>query len=125
MDVSSESVAAPAGEHWTEAGLCRWVGQAKPGEILVYHRGFLAVDASDPGASERQRQDLLRVASRARSLAAQGVVHLLQRRHGPNDFAYLLVVRSHPANRGCGGTPARQRLAATSPMKPVVAAAPA
>ena len=29
-----------------EIGLCAWIAQAEPGETLVYHRGFLAVDAT-------------------------------------------------------------------------------
>lgn len=98
MDLSS-GLGAASRERWTEAGLCRWVGQAVPGDTAAYHHGFLAVDVSDPGLSEVKRRDLLRVASRARSLAAQGVVHLVQRRHGPDDFAYLLVVRPRPAGR--------------------------
>ena len=99
MDVSSRPDAAPR-RRWTEPELCRWVGQAAPGNTLVYHRGFLAVDASDAGLDERGRRDLLRVAGRARSLAAQGAVHLLQRRHGPDDFAYMLVVRPRPVDIG-------------------------
>lgn len=29
-----------------EVGLCAWIAQAEPGETLIYHRGFLAVDAT-------------------------------------------------------------------------------
>ena len=29
-----------------EVGLCAWIAQAEPGETLIYHRGFLAVDAA-------------------------------------------------------------------------------
>lgn len=29
-----------------EVGLSAWIAQAAPGEALVYHRGFLAVDAT-------------------------------------------------------------------------------
>ena len=106
MDVSSGPDAAPR-RRLTEAELCRWVGQAVPGDTLVYHRGFLAIDACGPGLDERGRRDLLRVAGRARSLAAQGAVHLLQRRHGPHDFAYMLLVRPRPVDVGRAPNAAR------------------
>jgi hypothetical protein len=28
-----------------EISFCAWVAQAEPGEVLIYHRGFLVVDA--------------------------------------------------------------------------------
>jgi hypothetical protein len=47
-----------AGPALDEVGLAAWIAQAEPGEALVYHRGFLAVDATvgrlEPPA-DRQR----------------------------------------------------------------------
>jgi hypothetical protein len=32
-----------------ETDLCGWIGQAALGDILEYHRGFLALDTASPG----------------------------------------------------------------------------
>ena len=50
-----------------ETDLCAWIGQAAPGDILEYHRGFLALDTASPGTHlpERDRIELLRLARRA------------------------------------------------------------
>jgi hypothetical protein len=82
----------------TEATLCAWLGMAAPGDAIVYHRGFLTIDlASDVQLlSDRARKELGRVASRARLLASQGLVHLVQRRNGPDDFSYLMIARPRP-----------------------------
>jgi len=85
----------------TEAELCGWLGSALPGERLVYHRGHLALDGS-PSArrlGERERAALLRLAGRARGLAEQGLAHLVQERHGPDDYSYILVARPKPRAR--------------------------
>ena len=37
---------APIHASTDEIAFCAWVAQAEPGETLVYHRGFLAVDAT-------------------------------------------------------------------------------
>lgn len=77
---------------------CAWVAQAEPDEALEYHRGFLALDRlpalSELGDAEALR--LARVAERALHAAEQGLVHLVQRRHGAADFAYLAVARPRP-----------------------------
>jgi hypothetical protein len=54
----------------SEIELCAWVAQAEPGAVLEYHRGYLAHD-----------------------LAERGLVHLVQRRHGPEDYSYFAVAR--------------------------------
>lgn len=82
----------------TEAALCTWIGQASTGDRIAYHRGFLAWDIAPemqmlPG---RARAELARVASRARNLAQAGAVHLVQRREGPADYTYLIIVRLRP-----------------------------
>lgn len=38
----------------TEIDLCGWIGQAAPGDILEYHRGFLALDTMAQGTRLHQ-----------------------------------------------------------------------
>lgn len=79
----------------TETIFCAWYGSAVPGDRIVYHRGFLAVDASPLTSTvpDAERRALLRVAERALQLAQDGLVHLVQRRMGDGDFTYLAVAR--------------------------------
>ena len=75
-----------------EIDLCAWLGQAVPGDILEYHRGFLALDGT-PQASrldDKARRELVRVGQRAFWAAEQGLVHLVQRRIGPFLCPWLL-----------------------------------
>ena len=79
----------------TEGALADWVGRAFPGDVLQYHRGFLAVDAS-PVLSrlpERDRSELSRIADCALAAAAEGFADLLQRSHGIDDYSYLIIAR--------------------------------
>jgi hypothetical protein len=103
----SEVAAKP--RQLTEVELCTWLGEALPGAKLVYYRGYLAVDcnsATSPLAAE-DRAELARVARRARIAEEMGLVHLIQRRHGPTDYSYIIItrVRSKPPR-----TPARIRM---------------
>lgn len=95
-----------------EPALCAWVGQAMPGDVVEYHRGFLARDRTDVGKpmTRSERDGLVRTADRARLLAAQGLVHLVQRRHGPEDYGYLAVARPRPGRdvRLAAAVPARE-----------------
>jgi len=79
----------------TEIELCGWIGQASPGAALEYHRGFLALDtvAAAKRLPEEQRAELLRVARRAMWASEQELVHLVQRRLGPDCFSYLAIAR--------------------------------
>ncbi|HXF88168.1 MAG TPA: hypothetical protein VNK48_07445 [Xanthobacteraceae bacterium] len=81
-----------------EIDLCGWIGQAMPGDMLEYHRGFLALDVTEHGTrlAERDRTELARVARRAWWAAELGLVHLVQRRHGPDDYGYLAIARPKP-----------------------------
>lgn len=84
--------------HLTEVELCGWLGQASPGDILEYHRGFLALDR-EPHAgrlSAKDRAELVRMAGRAHWAAERGLAHLVQRRYGPDDYSYLLIARPRP-----------------------------
>jgi hypothetical protein len=79
----------------TEIDLLAWLGQAKAGDVLEYHQGFLALDRSSrkDSVKERERAALGRVASQAMRLAEHGLVHLLQRRVGSEHFSYLAIAR--------------------------------
>jgi hypothetical protein len=85
-----------------EADLCAWLGAALPGDSLVYHRGFLAVDCdyAISHLSKPERTRLTLVARRARLAEERGLVHLIQRRHGPDDYDYLIVARRRPRSQG-------------------------
>ena len=82
----------------TEIGLLAWLSQAQAGDILEYYRGFLAadVDARSGCLSGHDRTELVRVRRRAFWASETGRAHLVQRRHGPSDFSYLLVARPYP-----------------------------
>ena len=79
----------------TEIDLLAWFGQAAVGDVLEYHRGFLALDRSSCGdpTGEHDRIALGRVAICALRLADGGLVHLLQRRLCSDRFSYLAVAR--------------------------------
>jgi hypothetical protein len=82
----------------SEIEFCGWLGQAGPGETLEYYRGFLLVDASQHGGRlpEQDRVELTRVARRAWLASEQKLIHLVQRRHGPDDYSYLAIARPKP-----------------------------
>jgi len=79
----------------TEIALCSWLGQAEPGDVFEYYRGFLGVDLTTFGnpMSSKIRAVLARTSARAYDLAERGFVHLVQRRVGPDTFAYLAIAR--------------------------------
>ncbi len=83
---------------YTEIELCGWLGQAPPGDILQYHRGFLALDREPHHArmAKKDRDELIRMCRRAHWAAEQGLAHLVQRRHGDGDYSYLMIARRHP-----------------------------
>ena len=92
------SIFGAAGPALDEIGLSAWIAQAEPGETLVYHRGFLAVDtfgSASPLSPER-RSTLRRTANAALRAAEQDLVHLVQARIGPDQFAYIAVARPKP-----------------------------
>jgi hypothetical protein len=79
----------------TEIDLCGWLGQTSPGDSIEYHRGFLAVDIIPHGSRlpEKDRLELGRIARRAWWASERGLAHLIQRRHGPDDYSYIIVAR--------------------------------
>lgn len=92
------SLFGAAGPLLDEVGLSAWIAQAAPGEALVYHRGFLAVDTTGSGQKlgiERQAA-LRKLAAAALRAAESDLVHLVQARLGPDHFAYIAVARPKP-----------------------------
>jgi hypothetical protein len=83
----------------SEIDLCGRLRQAEPGEMLEYYRGFLVVDAIPHGSRlpEPDRAELNRVARRAIWAAERGIAYLVQRRHGPDDYSYLVIARPRPS----------------------------
>ena len=79
----------------TEIALCSWLGQAEPGDVFEYHQGFLGVDLTPFGNSMgfKALAELAHTSARAYDLAERGFVHLVQRRIGPDTFAYLAIAR--------------------------------
>ncbi len=82
----------------SEIELCAWLGQALPGDVLQYYRGFLALDTVPHShrLREHERIELIKVARRCRWASEKRLVHLLQRRLGIDDYTYVLVARPRP-----------------------------
>jgi len=93
---------AADGDILTLNAFCDRLAAAAPGETLTYYVGMLAHDcgAMSLVLPEPRRLELCAIASRALQLAEAGRVHLLQRRLGPERFAYLAVVRPQPRRIG-------------------------
>lgn len=69
-----------------------WLAKAKPGDRFEYHRGFLAVDLGGESKKRKFERRALRELSDAVLRAGQmGLVRLVQRRRGPEDYHYLAV----------------------------------
>ncbi len=98
----------------TETDLCDWLGQADPGDSILYHRGFLALDVAvvHRRLPEPERRNLLRVANRAAWAADNGLAHLIQRRHGTDDFSYFAILRPRPRTRSAALTALLAEMAA-------------
>jgi hypothetical protein len=78
--------------------LAAWAVSAAPGKQMTYWRGHLAQDIWPlaAGLPEAERQQLREVGRLAWALAQDGYLHLLQRRLGPNEWAYIAVARAKP-----------------------------
>lgn len=79
----------------SEITLMAWVDVAEPGAQLAYHNGFLVVDTTVNVSvlAKSQREGLRATADAAYRLAELGRVHLVQKRLGPDRFAYLVIAR--------------------------------
>lgn len=73
-----------------------WLGQASPGERLEYHLGFLAMETATLIVSAPERSRLIALAAAAHRAYEADLVHLVQRRLGPDRFAYLAIARTKP-----------------------------
>ena len=75
-----------------------WLLTAEAGDVLEYHRGFLAIDRLPPGSRlhAQDASELDRVAKAAMAAADAGRAHLVQRRHGEGDYSYLIAARARP-----------------------------
>ena len=82
----------------SEIEFCAWVAQAAPGDQLEYHSGFLVLDVFPMFSrlSNAARTTLRGLGSRAFWAAELGLVHLVQERVGPDQFAYIAVARPKP-----------------------------
>jgi hypothetical protein len=82
----------------SEFELRAWAIHAQPGDVLEYHRGFLAIDRTPlgPPMSDEERSALARTGAVAMRLASEGGVHLVQRRLGPGSCSYLAIARRRP-----------------------------
>ena len=90
-----------AGPVLDEVGFSAWLAQAAAGEALVYHRGFLVVDAISPasGLAPERRSALRGIAATAMRAAECDLAHLVQARLGPDQFAYIAIARPKPKAR--------------------------
>ncbi len=84
-----------------EAALASLVAKASAGTRITYHVGHLAHDRC-PASQVLDLaacRALSAVANRALRFADAGWVHLVQRRLGPDCWAYILVVRRRAGHR--------------------------
>ena len=82
----------------TEVELYAWIAQAEAGARLEYHRGFLGIDVTPVISTlpEPERRQLADLGQAALSAFEKGLVHLVQERLGPDQFAYIAVARPRP-----------------------------
>jgi hypothetical protein len=77
---------------------CVWLSRAEPGDTLEYYRGLLAADR-EPATGRLSKAECLvlrEVANFAWRAANKGLLHLVQRRLGPDRFGYLAIARPRP-----------------------------
>jgi hypothetical protein len=81
----------------SEQAFSDWLENAVPGEVIEYHRGFLALDIDETASNLAPEDRLLLAATAAAAYRAadRDGVHLFQRRLASNCFSYL-AVRSRP-----------------------------
>jgi len=73
--------------------LATWLANARPGDSIEYHRGFLAPDTDKTTSRlpSRRREELVRVSKTALTMSDNGHAHLIQRKHGDCDYSYIAV----------------------------------
>ena len=79
-----------------ESAFRTWLQTAHPGGLIEYHRGHLCVDRQPKldAPDNQARAALHRLALAAIRAAEQSLVHLVQQRHGREDFSYLAIKAS-------------------------------
>ncbi len=82
-----------------------WLRAAHPGSRITFHRGHLSVDREKrPDAADAEtRAALDRLAGRAMQASGQGLVHLVQKRHGDADYSYIAIRARRRPSRMRGG----------------------
>lgn len=82
----------------TDIDVYAWIAQAEAGDALIYHRGFLVVDADKSISTlpTDRRLALRGVADAAFRAAEQGLVHLVQERVAADRFGYIAIARPKP-----------------------------
>lgn len=71
--------------------LAKWLRIAVRGETCVYYRGHLQVARSTRNVKRRERQRAAELGSTACDAERRGWVNLVQRRHGPDDYSYIMI----------------------------------
>lgn len=77
----------------TEVQLCDWIADARVGEAIQYHEGFLLQDRSEATSplSAKERVRLHAVARRAWIACELGLVHLFSVKVGEGHYRYLAL----------------------------------
>lgn len=85
----------------SENAFVDWLFTPDGGDRIVYHRGFLARDTDkiQGRMQEPERLELLQLARRAMSNSDKGVLCLVQKRHGFEDYSYIAVKRKPDQKR--------------------------
>lgn len=75
--------------------LSDWLSSAPPGSWLIYHRGYLPIDAhtTKSVADVDERLELRELAAYAYWAAWRGYAYLVQRRHGFWDYSYIIIIK--------------------------------
>lgn len=100
--MSMLSMALRTAPHITDIEFCAWLAQAERGDRLTYHVGYLAIDrlAVLSPLGDQGGKQLSILADCAWRAAESGLCHLVQRRLGPDRFAYVAVARKAPKTVG-------------------------
>ena len=89
----SATASSPARLPLSLCDLERFLSTAKAGDMIIYHRGYLALDrGAGSKLGDNAGEELDHIAAALMAMAEAGRVHLIQRRHGPFDYTYLAVM---------------------------------
>ena len=103
--------ASPAADKAPSAALCgdgqalptididempAWIDAAAPGSACVYFRGHLQVARSLRNVMRAERQRAAALGATASDAERHGLVRLVQRRHGADDYSYVMIRTSRP-----------------------------